>query len=281
MSAPARPFNMVQRTQPHARSAEASVARDRHTPPGSWKHTLGAAALVLAICLLASLVDIEPPHTQTQTNAVRQSDELPAATRVAWVTTPLAEPASEAQCQDALRRGNVPFRPVPERKAQGVEWPVMLTGAVAGVRVEGDASDPEASYLDCRLGLAILAWAPQLRAQGVVALQHYSMYRHDAVVNGGSKPSGHARGTALDVASFEMKDGRKLSVLDDWLVRTRGSDPCATYARDSDDGRALRAIVCDAVERALFQTVITPHYNDAHGNHVHLEIGPPERTFVH
>jgi hypothetical protein len=107
------------------------------------------------------------------------------------------------------------------------------------------------------------------------------MYRHDAVVAGGAKQSGHASGLALDVASIELRDGRKLRVLEDWQPRTRGADPCADYAQESANGRALRGIVCDAVERALFQTVITPHYNDAHANHVHMEIGPPDRVFVH
>jgi hypothetical protein len=107
------------------------------------------------------------------------------------------------------------------------------------------------------------------------------MSRHDAVVSGSAKQSGHARGLALDVASLEMRDGRKLSVEEDWTQRARGAEPCADYPQDSANGRALRGIVCDAFERALFPTVITPHYNDAHANHVHMELGPPDRPFLH
>jgi hypothetical protein len=36
----------------------------------------------------------------------------------------------------------------------------------------------------------------------------------------------------------------------------------------------MRQLVCEAAARGLFQVVVTPHYNDAHGNHVHLEIDP-------
>jgi hypothetical protein len=36
----------------------------------------------------------------------------------------------------------------------------------------------------------------------------------------------------------------------------------------------MRKLVCDAARAGLFQTVITPHYNDAHRDHVHLEIDP-------
>jgi hypothetical protein len=242
---------------------------------------LRAALLLFVICLFAMLVDIDPAPTHTEHSAAQDSRTEPPAARVASVETPRTEPTSEEACLQLLRKAGVGFQTIPEQQADGVAWPMKLTGPVDGIRVQGDLHEQEASYLDCKLALAILAWAPHLRAQGVVGLQHYSMYRADAVVAGGGKPSGHARGLALDVAVFELRDGRKLSVLDDWKLRTRGADPCASYTRDPERGAALRGIVCDAVERALFQTVITPHYNDAHANHVHLEIGPPDRTFVH
>jgi hypothetical protein len=39
--------------------------------------------------------------------------------------------------------------------------------------------------------------------------------------------------------------------------------------------------VCEAVERDLFQVVLTPHYDRAHQNHVHLELVPDvEWSFV-
>jgi len=34
----------------------------------------------------------------------------------------------------------------------------------------------------------------------------------------------------------------------------------------------MRRVVCDAAARNVFQVIITPHYNRAHHNHVHLEI---------
>jgi hypothetical protein len=33
-------------------------------------------------------------------------------------------------------------------------------------------------------------------------------------------------------------------------------------------------MVCAAVSADLFQVVLTPHYDRAHGNHVHLEVVP-------
>jgi hypothetical protein len=36
----------------------------------------------------------------------------------------------------------------------------------------------------------------------------------------------------------------------------------------------MRGVICAAVQRDLFQVVLTPHHDAAHANHVHLEIRP-------
>ena len=69
--------------------------------------------------------------------------------------------------------------------------------------------------------------------------------------------SGHAIGNAVDVAAFDLADGRKVSVLDGW----NSSDP---RVRDF-----LRLIHTSACKR--FGTVLSPDYNTAHRNHLHLE----------
>ena len=166
-------------------------------------------------------------------------------------------------------------------QASGIDWPLALNGPVGGVQVRASEPGAPTEYLDCRLALALLAWAPRLRAQGVVSLTHYSMYRQDAVVGGTHKPSAHATGMAIDVGSLQLRDGRALHVLTDWKQRTRGRDPCQHTRRDSENGRMLRALVCDAAEHQLFQTVLTPHYDDAHANHVHLEVAPGAEPYLH
>ncbi|HKP63940.1 MAG TPA: extensin family protein [Polyangiales bacterium] len=181
---------------------------------------------------------------------------------------------SEAACYEGLSARGVTFQTVPKSEAPGVAWPIKLTSAVDGVLIHGVKSDAPTNYLDCRLALALLAWAPSLRERGVVGLEHYSAYRRDAVVAGTTSPSGHAIGSAIDVGLFEMRDGRKLSVLEDWTNRARGKDPCQEFPTDDEAARTMRKLVCDAYQHELFQRVITPHYNDAHKNHVHLEVAP-------
>jgi hypothetical protein len=188
---------------------------------------------------------------------------------------------SEDACHQTLQGAGVAFRTLRHEDAPGIAWPVLLTGPVAGVTIRGNAPSPAGEYLDCRLAMALLGWAPRLRELGVVKLTHYSLYRQDAVIGDTSKASGHAHGMAIDVGLLELRDGRKLSVQDDWTQRTRGKDPCASSLLDSDNGHALRALTCDPTTRQLFQIVLTPHYDEAHGNHVHLEVAPAAAAYVH
>ncbi len=217
---------------------------------------------------------------QRSTVAAAEAKQLEPAARVARTEakTPRAvvrEPAEEAGCYAELRDAGVRFERVNQASAGGVSQPIKLVGPIDGVNIYGGGKkNAPTNYLDCRLALALLEWAPLLRASGVVGLHHYSMYRRAATVGQSAKVSGHAHGRAIDVAFFEMSDGRKLSVLDDWTHRARGAEPCevASAARSGD--RVMRELVCEATERALFQMVLTPHYNEAHRNHVHLEIDP-------
>ena len=183
-------------------------------------------------------------------------------------------PQTAAACAESLKKASVDFREVPAAAADGIAWPIRLTGPVAGVRVEGGATTAaQSNYLDCRLAATLLAWAPSLRARGIVALGHFSMYRPHSSLEGSDKPSGHAAGRAIDLGRVELADGRTLSVLTDWKNRKPNAEPCGPW-RDEEPGRLLRELACDAAERGLFQVVVTPHHNAAHANHLHLEIDP-------
>lgn len=189
-------------------------------------------------------------------------------------TRPAQRGSSEAACYAGLRKAGVAFQTVPKSKASGVDWPIKLEGPVGGIDIHGGNPKAKTNYLDCRLAQTLLAWVPELQRAGVVGLQHYSMFREGARVAGTGKVSAHAHGTAIDVAQFELRDGSEVSVLDDWTNRGRGENPCQNRATDSQAAHMMRKLVCEASEDNLFQTVITPHYNDAHRNHVHLEIDP-------
>jgi hypothetical protein len=178
-----------------------------------------------------------------------------------------------AICYATLQQRGVRFESLPRAGHNGIKMPVRLLDRLGGVEVVPEGSH-ERSVLDCRLALALLSWMPTLRQAGVVRLEHLSIYRPGAHIRGGPRISGHAYALAIDAARFYMKDGRVLDVQNDWQDRDRGDAPCPSRDDEARDARILRGMVCDAVAHNLFQVVLTPHYDQAHNNHVHLELKP-------
>lgn len=177
-------------------------------------------------------------------------------------------------CVSRLEALGVAFEPLAE--APGVRAPIRLEGPIAGITIEGHVE-----VLDCRLALALAAWAPSLRAHGVRTLRAMSIHRPGARVAGSRRVSGHAHALAIDVGAIELDDGTAIDVLEGWESRERGADPCGEHAEGARSAR-LRSAVCAAVRRELFQIVLTPHHDRAHRNHVHLELVPDVAwSYVH
>ena len=68
--------------------------------------------------------------------------------------------------------------------------------------------------------------------------------------------SEHATADAIDITGFRLADGRTISVLRGW----REVDAEAAFLRE------VRTGACD-----LFSTVLSPDYNSAHADHLHLD----------
>ncbi len=179
---------------------------------------------------------------------------------------------SQRECNRLLSGASVRFDPIGKQPA--IRSPIELHSPLLGVRFGPANGMAKNGFVDCRLAVALLAWAPILRDAGVTAVEHYSTFRPGAQVRTTGKVSGHAHAMAIDAARFHMRDGKVLAVLDDWDERERGGAPCPVRASEDREGRVLRSVVCRAVERDLFQVVITPHHDRDHQNHVHLEIVP-------
>lgn len=228
------------------------------------------------------------PERRTEPRTERQADRGPEA-RPAPEPPPSVElPAGRAigrlgarRCHALLRSASVRFAAVPREEAAGVAIPIRLEGPIGGVRVASRDGSAVHEIMDCRLAVALLAWAPTLREAGVRAALHYSTYRPGARVAGTSRVSGHARGLAIDLSEVELGD-ETLDVLNGWEARQRGRAPCHGELDESPSSAKLRGLVCDAVRADLFQVVLTPHYDRAHANHVHLELVPDVTwSYVH
>ena len=88
----------------------------------------------------------------------------------------------------------------------------------------------------------------------------YSCRRIYGQTDPGARPSEHARANALDLGGMTLEDGRKVSVLADW----DGTGPRGA------EGQSFLKRVRDGACR-VFSTVLTPDYNEAHANHLHLD----------
>lgn len=91
----------------------------------------------------------------------------------------------------------------------------------------------------------------------VAAVEHAGSYNCRRI-NGRSEGrfSEHATANALDITAFRLSDGRRISVRDDW----QGSGPEARFLAEVRDGACM-----------LFATTLSPDYNQAHSDHLHLD----------
>ena len=76
----------------------------------------------------------------------------------------------------------------------------------------------------------------------------------------GNRLSEHGRANAIDIAAFQFKDGRRISVKDGWT----SDDPQIRGFL-----RALHQAAC-----ARFSVVLGPDANAFHHDHFHLDMGP-------
>jgi hypothetical protein len=112
-------------------------------------------------------------------------------------------------------------------------------------------------------GLALWEWhvvqPAALRRFGttVASIEHYGSYSCRRIYGRSEGAwSEHSSANAVDVAAFRLADGRRISVLGDW----KGGGAGALFLRDVRDG-ACR----------LFATTLSPDYNAAHRDHLHLD----------
>lgn len=180
-------------------------------------------------------------------------------------------------CRASLAQLGVAFEDAaaPGSSVDAIEQPIRLNGPLGALEVRPHGGDPRSVHaiLDCRLAVALYEWGPMLREAGFVGIEHVSVFRPGARVAGTHRASGHSHALAIDALLFVRADGTTFSVLDDWAVRTRGADPCGQYDEPLES-RALREAVCAGARAELFEVIVTPHHDDAHANHVHLEVVP-------
>lgn len=166
-------------------------------------------------------------------------------------------------CFADLKRERVDFTPIPDRDYGG-------GCALAGTVQLLDIGLPVTNIKGLRCGLArsFIGWARfaaapaarQMLGSDLVRIETYGSYACRNVIGSAAnagRRSGHAIANAVDVSAFVLRDGRRITIERDW----RSDDP---------NVRAfIGALHKSACRR--FGTVLSPDYNAAHYNHLHLE----------
>lgn len=194
-------------------------------------------------------------------------DAPPAASRSSVYDTPpplddeAAPPRTVRATSQAMQRSpqQPPFRGMPSQAPVSVP----LGGAVAAM---GPVEIKPAATLACPIVSALDRWildsvqpaAQRWFRQPVTEIRQISAYSCRGM-NGqpGARISEHAFGNALDIASFVLADGRRITVKDGW----RGSSEEQGFLRD------VQGAACDQ-----FNTVLAPGSNRFHYDHIHVDL---------
>lgn len=169
-----------------------------------------------------------------------------------------------ARCRTLLGRAGVRFTALPPRSSGGQcghRGAVRLTrGGALGI-----AYRPAGLGTSCSVAAAMALWEwhvvqPAALAHlgsKVAAIDHFGsyscrrLYGRDA-----GQWSEHATADAVDIAGFRLADGTRISVVQDWAP----AGPKREFLREVRDGAC-----------ALFATTLSPDYNRAHRDHLHLD----------
>lgn len=130
-------------------------------------------------------------------------------------------------------------------------------GAIALAPASVAPSCPVAAALKLWEWQVVQPAAQRIYGQPVRTIRHFGSYSCRRMYGRSQGDySEHATADAIDIAAFVLKDGRQISVLNDW----KGQGQDAAFLRATRDG------ACD-----LFSTVLSPDYNAAHRDHFHLD----------
>ena len=177
---------------------------------------------------------------------------------------------TEAQCFEFLDKNNIEYKRTAATGA--VKYPVQVLSPIAGIHYEHVARSKKYSVMDCRLVVAMVGIGPVLNEFGITDIYHMRAHSHGARVGGKGQTSGHHYALALDISRLVTADGKEMEIIKDWSDRRKNVDPCLEGDDDSDKQTSLRNIICKISEQNIFHWILTPHYNKAHHDHLHIEI---------
>jgi len=192
----------------------------------------------------------------------QRSDRRTAPAPARTVAAPRSPEAG--QCLARLGRTGAQYSAVPD---QYLDRGCAIVGTVQLASLPSDQSTLAVSNLGpvtCEVSQAFTGWARygvdraarQILGSPLRSIETMGSYSCRNVA-GSDRRSAHATGEAIDIGGFVLADGRRVTVKDAWHG---GSE------REREFLRVVRQSACKR-----FDTVLSPDYNSAHHDHLHLE----------
>lgn len=225
----------------------------RRTPPrlpapGTWASLLALAAFVYAGWIW---LQENPQHNPWAPLDLRQER--------GWATAAKLELAREDvdECRAVLARSEIAFAVLDPTGEGECRREDRLT-------LPASSLTPSTPQMTCPVAIGLELWTQDLAPLAadmlgspiarIEQLGTYSCRRmYGATIGNWSE---HATGNAIDISAFVLADGRRITVRKDW----NGEDDAARFLHEVRDG-ACRS----------FATVLSPDYNAAHADHLHLD----------
>jgi hypothetical protein len=214
--------------------------------------------------------DEKATEKMTPSSGESPTDEKPATVEPQAKPDPVLtiQPEDEkeyAACLSALKQIGAVFKEetrIDDGKGCGIDKPLTLQTVLPGIALK-----PEGK-MRCETALELARWTKDavlpaakvaLEAEGeLTAINQASSYicrlRNNAATG---KISEHARGNAIDIASFTFKSGKSIE------IQPRDEDSTLAGAFQ----RAVTATGC-----LYFETVLDPGSDEAHENHLHFDV---------
>ena len=221
----------------------------------SWDRRVLALLLVFAALLAGRLwLEEHPQHNPWAPLDLRDPTGWTTAIKLRALN------GDVAMCHAVLKRSNIRFTALPAAGQNECSRPDRT-------RLDQCPLAPSPPPTTCGVAIALELWqrnmleptAQTIFGSRVAGIEHLGAFSCRRMHGRQESPwSEHATGNAIDIAAVVLRDGRRISVLEDWKGKT-------------DKARFLHRIrngVC-----RVFSTVLSPDYNAAHPNHLHLDMG--------
>ena len=236
-----------------------------------WELSLGVCAAFALMNAFAPAQDLPWKPLDLDLPVGQATQAKVADFQVSFAAPPEEVAGATDACIQTLRDAGVEVRRAEDKDDGGfcqVRGAVTITGgAVTPLR-------PGGLTMQCPLAVRYVIWDRQVlqpAAEAIygsrpVAVNNFGSYSCRRIYGStevSDRPSEHARANALDVASVTLANGRTVSLVADW----DGQGPNGV-----EGSRLLKRLREGACR--VFSTVLSPDYNDAHKDHLHLDGAP-------